>query len=144
MSEEYTNIRIKKSSKDKMKVLQSVSGLTYSEIIEKLITGMGGMIQEDIITIQREQVAFTLNYWDNDKTIKKDVTYWDLHNSDVGDIFKITFDEDLPDNYITSFAEVISKEYDTHNQSVVLKMSNLKVENRKPDLLTNISHILLF
>ena len=144
MSEEYTNIRIKKSSKDKMKVLQSVSGLTYSEIIEKLITGMGGMIQEDIITIQREQVAFTLNYWDNDKTIKKDVTYWDLHNSDVGDIFKITFDEDLPDNYITSFAEVISKEYDTHNQSVVLKMCNLKVENRKPDLLTNISHILLF
>ena len=144
MSEEYTNIRIKKSSKDKMKVLQSVSGLTYSEIIEKLITGMGGMIQEDIITIQREQVAFTLNYWDNDKTIKKDVTYWDLHNSDVGNIFKITFDEDLPDNYITSFAEVISKEYDTHNQSVVLKMCNLKVENRKPDLLTNISHILLF
>jgi len=141
---EYTNIRIKKTSKDKMKVLQSVSGLTYSEIIEKLITGMGGMIQEDIITIQREQVAFTLNYWDNDKTIKKDVTYWDLHNSDVGDIFKITFDEDLPDNYITSFAEVISKEYDTHNQSVVLKMVNLKVENRKPDLLTNISHILLF
>ena len=141
-----TNLRIKKEVKEKLDLLKNENNETYSNIINQLLEQSGGVLVDDVITIQREQIAFTLRYQDlnnpqND--ILKDVTYADLHHAEIGTIYKANPNPESK-NYITSNAETIRIKHTDSADFVVLEMENIKKTEKGEDVLYNISHIALF
>lgn len=134
----FTSIRVSHETKQKLDLCKGLNNYTYDRIIEKLLEQSGGAIVEDTIEIQREQVAFSLKYWNEEISVTKDITYSDLAKSSVGEVFKAV---DVPegDNWVNSSAEVLVKKSD---DMVLLVQENSF--NGTYSSIKSIVHIVLF
>ena len=137
---ENTTIQIKKETKQKLDLVKGTNNNSYNTIIEKLLEQSGGVIVEDTIEIAREQVAFTLNYWDDAKTVKKDITYADLMNNPVNHKFYANEDRLRIGDWVNSTATIIFKQED----DVILMVEEVSGGNGKFSSIRSIVHVNLF
>ena len=107
---EYTSIQIGKDIKQKLDLCKGINNNSYNTIIAKLLEQSGGVIVEDVVEIQREQVAFTLKYFDNNDNNKiRDITYLELANAKVGEVFTV-IDYPVGEGWLNSKATVLVKD----------------------------------
>ena len=83
----YTTIRIRESSRQKLEKLGDGTGLTMSDIIEKVLSTIYGTTIDDITNIHRDAIAFSLQYYDLEtKEMQfRDISFQELKMGKVGD-----------------------------------------------------------
>lgn len=138
---EFTTIQIKKSLRDKLDLVKGTNNLSYNQIVEKLLQQSGGTIVEDTIEIGREQVAFTLKYWDNQDHHKvRDITFGELASARVGDVFTVVDNPLTVNDWVSSGARVMAKE----NDDVILLVEEISNDNGRVSSIKSVVHIRLF
>ncbi len=89
---DYTNLRIKKSTLEKLNKMKGESG-TVADVIEKMLASYKGCTIDDIQEIERDSVAIRLEYtvFDGNKNFSIEseygITYQELKLGKVGDEF---------------------------------------------------------
>ena len=107
-----TTIKIKNDTKEKLEALKK-EGQTYDQLLQSLIQHEPGANINDVTEISREKIAFevehtTLNK--NNEIIKTNgynVSYYELSQSEVGNIFEIQNNDEY---YIHEKAEILYKD----------------------------------
>ena len=136
---EFTTIQIKKDVKQRLDLVKGENRLNYNTIIEKLLEQSGGRIVEDVITIKREQIAFTLKYWDNERQINNDVSYVDLSKSKIGDEF-IACENPTGDKWVNSGAKVVARDGD----EIILIAEEVNFDAGEVSSFKSVVHVSLF
>lgn len=136
----YTTIRIKEDSRKKLEALKEGTSLTLSDVIENLLSNVGGTVRDDVVNIKRPAVAFQLQFIDfeNDKGAFRDVTYQDLAGMEVGTI--IEFDETPSKNCQIETGTLIFKD----DESAFVRVTEILYENGTEKRYSNLLHIDLF
>ena len=138
----FTTIQITTDVKKKLEKIKNEKKVRYNTILEHLLKEYGGVILDDVETIHRESVAFSLSYYelDNPTHVKSlPVSFRDLESAKVGDYF-IANTDPSDANHVNWRAEIVSKvEYD-----VIILLTELKYINGHLDKKTRILHVNLF
>lgn len=137
--EDFTSLSVSKKTKEMLMKVKGDKNISYSKIIQNLIEESGGVIVEDVVTIQREKVAFTLKYWNDETTRVYDVTYADLASDDIGTMY-IAENNPRGDSFVNSRAEIVYKDYN----DVLLMVEEVKRENDEVSRLKSVVHVYLF
>ena len=124
--------------KEKLRKMQSGTDLTLSDIISNCLDHVEGTVENDTENIYREQIAYDLQYYDNDSSKVKYITFRDCQNCEIGDVFNANTDI-TAEEYSNETAEVIFKDAD----SVVLRLTQTVIEQDNQRKFNNIIHILL-
>lgn len=135
----HTTIRVKNEVAQKLRKMQEGTDLTLSDIIDNCLAHVEGTVENDTENIFREQIAYDLQYYDDNSSKVKYISFRDCAKAKVGDIFNantnITAEE-----YSNEFAEVIFKDAD----SCILRLTQTIVEKDNTRKFNNIIHISLF
>ena len=135
----HTTIRVKNEVAQKLRKMQEGTDLTLSDIIDNCLAHVEGTVENDTENVYREQVAYDLQYYDDNSSRVKYISFRDCAKAKVGDIFNantnITAEE-----YSNEFAEVIFKDAD----SCILRLTQTIVEKDNTRKFNNIIHISLF
>lgn len=141
---DYTIIRIKKSSLDKIEKLKG-DNLTAADVVEKLLNTLDGCTIDDIVEVKRDNVAILLEYTSfvNNKNLYVDqeygITFQELKHSKVGDMF--TANPDPADEfYMNEVAEVLFVD----DRSVLVRVTELVKSEDGESSMVHIEHIDLF
>lgn len=141
---DYTTIRIKKSSLDKIEKLKG-DNLSAADVVEKLLNTVDGCTIDDIVEIKRDNVAILLEYtsFGDKKEFYVDhefgITFQDLKLSKVGDMF--TANPDPADEYyMNETAEVLFVD----DRSVLVRVTELAKSEEGESSMVHIEHIDLF
>ena len=137
---EFTTIQITKDIRQKLDLVKGENNLTYNQIVENLLQQTGGVVVEDVIEVGREQVALSLNYWDDDQSKVTDITFGDLANTVVGMVYVA---EEFPDSnvdYVNCTAKVMAID----GCDVLLLVTESSCCNGKVSDIKSIVHINLF
>ena len=108
---DYTTVRIKKSSLEKINKMKGADG-TVADVIEKLLSTVDGCTIDDIQEIERDSVAIRLEYtvFDGNKnfSIKNEygITYQELKLGKVGDEFTANLNP-TDDEYMLDTAKIL-------------------------------------
>ena len=108
---DYTTVRIKKSSLEKINKIKGETG-TVADVIEKLLSTMDGCTIDDIEEIERDSVAINLEYhtYDETGTFRNQqgygITYQELKLGKVGDEFTANIDP-TDDEYMMDTAKIL-------------------------------------
>ena len=108
---DYTTVRIKKSSLEKINKMKGADG-TVADVIEKLLSTVDGCTIDDIQEIERYSVAIRLEYtvFDGNKnfSIKNEygITYQELKLGKVGDEFTANLNP-TDDEYMLDTAKIL-------------------------------------
>ena len=108
---DYTTVRIKKSSLEKINKIKGETG-TVADVIEKLLSTMDGCTIDDIEEIERDSVAINLEYhtYDETGTFRNQqgygITYQELKLGKVGDEFTANIDP-TDDEYMLDTAKIL-------------------------------------
>lgn len=139
---EDTTIRISKKIKERLLQLKEETGRNnYNEVIQDLLTG--GHVVNDVITIEREQTAFTLNYWDGEQTIKNDITYKDLKESLINQEFIAYNHDSMPTgDWFNSKACVIAKV--NNDEDVILLVTEKSLRDNVFEEVKSVVHVKTF
>ena len=135
---EFTTIQVTKELKDKLTEIKKKEGKKYNDIIEDMLYQQGTEV-DDVITITREPVAFTLKYWDKSSSNILEVTYSDLRKSKVGAKF-IASNNTAGDKWVNSNAKIIFKDA----EDVVLMVSEVSYDNGFFNVIKSVVHVKLF
>lgn len=137
-NDKFTSVMIKKSTKDKLDQCKQGKSISYSKVIENLLEQTGGVIVEDVITIE-PAVALSLKYWDENTSKVLDITFGDLANAKVNDMFKpVSVPEGA--NWVNSSAKVLA----TDGSDVILKVVETSCKGGKFSGIESVVHIKLF
>ncbi|WP_458454403.1 hypothetical protein [Methanobrevibacter sp.] len=137
---EYTTVQLTKRSKNKLDLMKGTTNASYSDVIEKLVKLAGGTPVDDVITIDREPVAMTLNYFTGTgETKKRDITYKELKSCKVGDLF-VPCDEPNYFDSVTCTAKVVYK----HNDDVILLVREYHYKDNMLDSVSSVVHVNTF
>ena len=135
----HTTIRVKNEVAQKLRKMQEGTDLTLSDIIDNCLAHVEGTVENDTENIFREQIAYDLQYYDDNSSKVKYISFRDCAKAKVGDIFNantnITAEE-----YSNEFAEVIFKDAD----SCILRLTQTIVGKDNTRKFNNIIHISLF
>lgn len=141
---DYTTIRIKKSSLDKIEKLKG-DNLSAADVVEKLLNTVDGCTIDDIVEVKRDNVAILLEYtsFGDKKEFYVDreygITFQDLKLSKVGDMF--TANPDPADEYyMNETAEVLFVD----DRSVLVRVTELVKSEEGQSSMVHIEHIDLF
>ena len=134
----HTTIRVKNEVRDKLKAMQEGTDLTLSDIISQCLAHVEGTVVPDTENIYRETIAYDLQYYDENASKVKYISFRDVVNSEVGDIFNANTDITAKE-YTNEIAEVIFKDAD----SAVLRLTQTIVEEDNIMKFNNIIHISL-
>ena len=135
----HTTIRVKNEVADKLRKMQEGTDLTLSDIIGNCLAHVEGTVENDTENVFRETVAYDLQYYDDDSSKSKYITFRDCARASVGDVFSANNDITVKE-YVNETAEVIFKDAD----SVVLRLTQTVVEIDNTMKFNNIIHISLF
>lgn len=135
----HTTIRVKNEVRDKLKAMQEGTDLTLSDIIDNCLAHVEGTVVPDTENVYRETIAYDLQYSDENNSKVKYISFRDVANSEVGDIFSANTNITAKE-YTNESAEVIFKDAD----SVILRLTQTIVEEENTLKLNNIIHISLF
>lgn len=134
----HTTIRVRNEVADKLRKIQAGTSLTLSDIIDNCISHIEGSVEDDTENIFRGQIAYDLQYIDEDTSKTVYVTFRDCHNCGLGDVFTANTDITAKE-YSNEVAEVIFKDED----SVVFRLTQTVVEEDNERVFQNIIHISL-
>ncbi len=137
--DKHTTIRVRNEVADKLRKMQEGTSSTLSDIIEQCLAHVEGTVEDDTENIYRETIAYDLQYVDDNTAKTNYVTFRDCQKCKVGDVFYANTDI-TAEEYSTEYAEVIFKDAD----SVVLRLSQIVVEEGNERKFNNIIHISLF
>ena len=135
----YTTIRVANNVAKKLREIQQGSDATLSDIIWNCLQHIEGAVVDDTENIYREQVAYDLQYHDNDSSMIRNVTFRECAGSQFGDVFSAN-NNITATEYTNESAEVIFKDED----SVILRLQQKIVEKDSERVFQNIIHISLF
>lgn len=135
----FTTIQITKDVKQKLDLMKGENNETYNSLIINLLDQAGGVFVEDIVRFQREKVAFTLEYIDDTSDKSVDVSFYDLHTSKVGQIFKVV-DKPVGVNWSNSTAEVLVRK----GHDIILLITDSICTNGDIQRRSNFFHMSLF
>lgn len=135
----HTTIRLRNEVAEKLREIQQGSDATLSDIIWKCLQHIEGTVVDDTININRETIAFDLQYVDKDTAKVVPVTFRDCAKSSLGDTFVANKDINATE-YSTEVAEVIFKDAD----SCIVRFSQLQVAEDNETRMDSIIHISLF
>ena len=136
--DKHTTIRVRNEVAEKLRKMQSGTDLTLSDIISNCLDHVEGTVENDTENIYREQIAYDLQYYDDDSSKVKYITFRDCQNCEVGDVFNANTDI-TAEEYSNETAEVIFKDAD----SVVLRLTQTVIEQDNQRKFNNIIHISL-
>ena len=136
--DKHTTIRVKNEVADKLRKIQAGTDLTLSDIISNCLDHVEGTVENDTENIYREQIAYDLQYYDDDSSKVKYITFRDCQNCEIGDVFNANTDI-TAEEYSNETAEVIFKDAD----SVVLRLTQTVIEQDNQRKFNNIIHISL-
>ncbi|MBQ3407996.1 MAG: hypothetical protein IJH12_02175 [Clostridia bacterium] len=140
---DYTTVRIKKSSLEKINKMKGEHG-SVADVVEKLLSSVGGCSIDDILEINRDSVAITLEYLFFDgKSFhlanEYYITFQELRLSKVGDTFTAN-QNPADDSYSLDTAEVLFVD----ERSVLVRVTEtLKSENQETSVV-HMEHVDLF
>lgn len=141
---DYTTVRIKKSSLIKIDKMKGDKG-SVADVIEKLLSTVEGCQIDDIVEVKRETVAIPLEYTtfdeNNDFKVQQyyDVTFQELKNSKVGDLFYAN-PNPSDDKYMNEIAEVLFVD----GRSVLVRVTEEVKTANGVSSVVHIEHIDLF
>lgn len=136
----YTTIRIKESSRQKLDLIRQGTDLTFSDIIENLLQHYGGVVTDDVENISRERIALELRYTDFKSDFAfYEITFAELHDVHVGQTFHAKANPSA-ESYTNEFAEVIWM----NTESVLLRVTEVVVEHGKMNKFVKVININLF
>lgn len=139
---DYTTVRIKKDSLEKINKMKGDDG-SVADVIEKLLDTVDGCNINDIIEIKRETVAIPLEYTIFDKkNIKSsvfEVTFNDLRQSKVGDMFYAN-PNPSDKKYMNEVAEVLFVD----DRSAMVRVTEIIKDGRIESSETHLVHVDLF
>ena len=135
----HTTIRVRNEVAQKLRKMQEGTDLTLSDIIDNCLAHVEGTVENDTENVFRETVAYDLQYYDDNSSKSKYITFRDCAKAKVGDIFNANTDI-TAEEYSTESAEVIFKDQD----SVVLRLTQTVVEIDNTMKFNKIIHISLF
>ena len=144
MSENYTAVQVRNDLKKKLNEIKKATGKTYNDILEELLQETyQGVEADDVITITRDSVAFTLKYWETENPSKvkvRDVTYQELKCGIIGDKFTAN-DNPVSAGFVNSVAEIVYK----NNDDVILLVREIHkgVDNRFSSV-SSVVHVNVF
>ena len=136
--DKHTTIRVRNEVAEKLRKMQSGTDLTLSDIISNCLDHVEGTVENDTENIYREQIAYDLQYYDDDSSKVKYINFRDCQNCEVGDVFNANTDI-TAEEYSNETAEVIFKDAD----SVVLRLTQTVIEQDNQRKFNNIIHISL-
>ena len=122
---DYTTVRIKKSSLEKINKMKGADG-TVADVIEKLLSTVDGCTIDDIQEIERDSVAIRLEYtvFDGNKnfSIKNEngITYQELKLGKVGDEFTANLNP-TDDEYMLDTAKILYVD----DRSVLVRVTSI-------------------
>ena len=141
---DYTTIRIKKDSLDKIEKLKGDS-LSAADVVEKLLNTLDGCTIDDIVEIKRDSVAIMLEYtaFDENKDfhVSRDygITFQELKLSKVGEMFTAN-PEPADEFYMNETAKVLYRD----DRSVLVRVTEeIKTESGENSMV-HIEHVDLF
>lgn len=141
---DYTTIRIKKDSLDKIEKLKG-DNLTSADVVEKLLNTLDGCTIDDIVEVKRESVAIMLEYtsFGGNKEFHVDreygISFQELKHSKVGDMF--TANPDPADEYfMNEVAEVLFVD----DRSVLVRVTEILKTDEGQSSMVHIEHVDLF
>jgi len=142
---EFTTIQISKETKQKLDLMKGENNLSYNKLIENLLQQAGGTYVEDVITIQRDNVALSLKYWETvtggmNNVMIYDVTFQEIKHSPVGAVFTANADVDKSLDFVNSVAEVVAKNGD----DVILLVKEFSCVNGSVSSVSSVVHVNLF
>ena len=141
---DYTTIRIKKSSLEKIDKLKG-DDLSAADVIEKLLATLDGCTIDDIIEVKRDSVAIMLEYtvFDENKDFRVDseygITFHELKHSKVGDEFSANPDPS-DDVYMVDTAKVLFVD----DRSVLVRVTETVKSEDGESSVVHIEHVDLF
>ena len=135
----HTTIRVRNEVAEKLREIQQGTDATLSDIIWRCLQHIEGTVVDDTENIYREQIAYDLQYYDEDSSILRNVTFRECAKASIGDIFSAN-NNITAREYTNESAEVIFKDKD----SVVFRLQQKVVENDSENIFQNIIHISLF
>lgn len=139
---DYTTVRIRKSSLEKINKMKGEDG-SVADVIEKLLNTVDGCNIDDVIEVKRDTVAIALEYTifdkDNIKASVFEVTFQDLRQSKVGDKF---YANPSPSDkkYMNDIAEVLFVD----GRSALVRVTEFVKNGRSETSVTHLEHIDLF
>ena len=141
---DYTTIRIKKNSLDKIEKLKG-EHLSAADVVEKLLEPIEGCTINDVKEIKRDSTAILLEYtnfkFDGDFHIEKEygITFQELKLSKVGD--KFTANNNITDeHYMNEIAEVLFVD----DRSVLVRVTEIAKTSEGENSLVHLEHVDLF
>ena len=135
----HTTIRVRNEVAEKLRKMQTGTDNTLSDIIAQCISHVEGTVEDDTENIYRETIAYDLQYSDENTSKVKYLSFREVSQASVGDIFTANTDITAKE-YTNESAEVIFKDAD----SVILRLTQTIVEEENTLKLNNIIHISLF
>ena len=140
---DYTTVRIKKSSLEKINKMKGDNG-SVADVVEKLLSNVEGCNIDDILEVKRDSVAITLEYsiFDGNNfhlANEYPITFQELKLSKVGETFTAN-PKPNDDNYLLDTAEVLFVD----ERSVLVRVTEtIKSRNRETSVV-HIEHVDLF
>ena len=140
---DYTTVRIKKSSLEKIDKMKGDNG-SVADVIEKLLETVDGCNINDIIEVKRERVAIMLEYITFDgnsfKTMQEyGITFQELRDGKVGDKFTANLNP-TDDTYMNDTAEIMFLD----DRSVLVRVTEISKTNQGESSIVHLEHIDLF
>ena len=139
---DFTTIQIRKETKQKLDFMKNENKSSYDNLIQNLLEQVGGTWVDDVITINREATALTLNYLETgtNKTMKYDISYQELKIEPVGTVFTANPEPNTDTGFVGSVAEIVFKKGD----DVLLLVKELHYHDGVLDSLSSVVHVNLF
>ena len=130
---DYTTVRIKKSSLEKINKMKGADG-TVADVIEKLLSTVDGCTIDDIQEITRDSVAINLEYHTFDEKANFNnqqgygITYQELKLGKVGDEFTAN-PNPTDDEYMLDTAKILYVD----DRSVLVRVTSI-VKDKEGEL----------
>ena len=140
---DYTTVRIKKNSLEKINKMKGADG-SVADVIEKLLDMVDGTHIDDVVEVKRDSVAIRLEYiiFDGDsfKTVQEyRITFQELRDGKVGDRFTAKINPS-DDKYMLDTAEILYVD----DRSVLVRVIESIKTDETINSIVHIEHVDLF
>ena len=140
---DYTTVRIKKDSLEKINKMKGEDG-SVADVIGKLLDTVDGCNIDDVIEVKRDTVAILLEYivFDGDsfKTVQEyGITFQELRDGKVGDRFTAKINPS-DYKYMLDRAEILFVD----DRSVIVRIEEISKTGKHESSMVHLAHVDLF
>ena len=140
---DYTTVRIKKDSLEKINKMKGEDG-SVADVIGKLLDTVDGCNIDDVIEVKRDTVAILLEYivFDGDsfKTVQEyGITFQELRDGKVGDRFTAKINPS-DYKYMLDTAEILFVD----DRSVIVRIEEISKTGKHESSMVHLAHVDLF